>query len=501
MSFAIALSAPDDFEGWRDAAARLAAAGIPPEAVEWNAGDGADSLFGSAPSPLPDVPPQPIPESFRDLARFAICHADSQRFALLYRLLFRLTSAPGLLSNRADADVSRTHALAKNVSRDRHKMTAFVRFREVAREDQSPAFVSWFEPEHHILRLTAPFFVRRFASQVFSILTPKASAHWDGESLRFGPGASRRDAPDGDRFEALWLTYYASIFNPARLKVDMMKSEMPVKYWKNLPEAALIAPLIRDARARMQGMIAAPTASRAARGPGYLPQVEPAGGLTACRACPLHAMATQVVPGAGPENARMMIVGEQPGDREDLEGQPFVGPSGQLLDEALRRSEIDRSTIYLTNAVKHFHFEPRGKHRLHKTPTRAHVEACSPWLRAEIRRVEPEIILAMGATAARAVLKQEVAVKAMRGRVLSDFEGRKVLITWHPAALLRLTTREEKRAAWAEFLADLRLARDIAQIPLHLPFDGQAPEKPPEAAALSLSLQSDARRPQSPRHT
>ncbi len=152
-------------------------------------------------------------------------------------------------------------------------MTAFVRFREVAREGDEPAFVAWFEPEHHILRLTAPFFVRRFASQVFSILTPEASAHWDGTTLRFGPGASRRDAPDGDRLEALWLTYYANIFNPARLKVDMMKSEMPVKYWKNLPEAALITPLIRDARARMHTMIAAPAAHapRAGRATRRLP--------------------------------------------------------------------------------------------------------------------------------------------------------------------------------------------------------------------------------------
>ncbi len=490
MSYVIALSGADDLEGWLDAAARLAAANIPPETVEWNTGDGADSLFAASPTPLPAMEPLAIPEAFRDLARLAICHRDRERFALLYRLLFRLKSRPGLLSNRADADVSRAHILAKNVSRDRHKMTAFVRFREVEREGEAPAFVSWFEPEHHILRLTAPFFVRRFASQVFSILTPEASAHWDGETLCFGPGASRRDAPDGDRLEALWLTYYANIFNPARLKVDMMKSEMPVKYWKNLPEAALITPLIRDARARMQDMIAAPAASRTARGPGYVPQEEPIGELSACSACPLHAMATQAVPGTGPENARLMIVGEQPGDREDLEGKPFVGPSGQLLDEALRRVGVDRGTIYLTNAVKHFHFEPRGKHRLHKTPTRAHVEACSPWLSAEIRSVEPEIILAMGATAARAVLKQEVAVKAMRGRLLSDAAGRKVLITWHPAALLRLTTQEEKRAAWAEFLADLRLAREIAEaaaltIPERKVPDGH-PAGGPAASGISV---------------
>lgn len=458
----IALDRPDDVGGWLDAAGRLAAAGIAPEAVEWNVREEGASLFGSATTPLPTVEPAAMPQAFRELARLALCHADRERFALLYRLLFRLQSTPGLLSNRADQDVSRAHILAKNVARDRHKMTAFVRFREVAREGEVPAFVAWFEPEHHILRLTAPFFVRRFASQVFSILTPAGSAHWDGTALTFGPGATRRDAPDGDRLEALWLTYYASIFNPARLKVDMMKSEMPVKYWKNLPEAALIAPLIRDARARMQTMIATPAATRPARGPGYAPLAEPAGELSACRACPLHAMSTQAVPGIGPDDARLMIVGEQPGDREDLEGKPFVGPAGQLLDEALRRVGIDRSTIYLTNAVKHFHFEPRGKHRLHKTPTRAHVQACSPWLRAEITTVEPDVILAMGATAARAVLGREVPARASRGHVLHDAEHRRVVVTWHPAALLRLTTREEKRVAWAEFLADLRLAHEIA---------------------------------------
>jgi uracil-DNA glycosylase len=462
MSHAVILAGPEDGEAWFLAAARLAAANIPPEAVEWSTGAETVSLFATTPSPLPAVAPIAIPEGFRDLARLALCHSDSERFALLYRLLWRMQKTPGLLGHRADGDVSRAHLLAKNVARDRHKMTAFVRFREVARAGEEPAFIAWFEPEHHILRLTAPFFVRRFASQIFSILTPGGSAHWDGESLRFGPGAARKDAPDADRLEALWLTYYASIFNPARLKVDMMKSEMPVKYWKNLPEAALIAPLIREARSRMGAMIASPASNRAARGPGYRPAAEPAGELSACRACPLHAMATQAVPGSGPSDARLMIVGEQPGDREDLEGKPFMGPSGQLLDEALRRAELDRRTIYLTNAVKHFHFEPRGRHRLHKTPTRAHVEACSPWLQAEIRAVEPELILAMGATAARAVLTREMPVKASRGQILQDREGRNVLITWRPAALLRLTTREEKQAAWAEFLADLRLARDVA---------------------------------------
>lgn len=464
----VVLAAPDDVEGFIAAAGRLAASGVAPAEVSWRVIGAAEDLFAAAATPPPACAPVDprvdLPVDFCELARWALRHRDPERFALLYALLVRLRQEPRLLDNRADAMNARAQALAKAVGRDRHKMTAFVRFREVETGEAGPVFVAWFEPEHHILRLTAGFFVRRFASQRFSILTPEASAHWDGEALRFGPGAARRDAPDGDRLEALWLTYYAHIFNPARLKVAMMKSEMPVKYWRNLPEAALIQPLIRAAATRSAEMIAKPRApDKKPRAPGRqpaqpLPSDQPAAALAACVACDLYASATQAVPGEGPRDAALMIVGEQPGDQEDLAGRPFVGPAGRLLDEALRRVGLERRALYVTHAVKHFRFEPRGKQRLHKAPAAEHLRACAPWLAVEIDQVRPQVIVALGKTAAASLLGEGRRLGELRGAAHEIAAGRRVVASWHPAALLRLTTAEDKRRAWREFLEDLRLA-------------------------------------------
>ncbi len=176
-----------------------------------------------------------------------------------------------------------------------------------------------------------------------------------------------------------------------------------------------------------------------------------------CQACPLWAGATQTVFGEGPASARLMLVGEQPGDREDQQGHPFVGPAGHLLDEALERLGWPREKLYLTNAVKHFKYELRGKRRMHKTPGQREVQACSPWLEQEIAAVDPKAIVALGATAARAVLGRAVPVLANRGHWLRREDGRRVLVTLHPSALLRDrgTQREVAMAAW---LDDLRRA-------------------------------------------
>src|SRR5690606_26111192 len=181
-------------------------------------------------------------------------------------------------------------------------------------------------------------------------------------------------------------------------------------------------------------------------------------GLQNCRRCPLWRDATQGVCGQGPREARLMIVGEQPGDHEDLAGQPFVGPAGQVLDAALAEAGIDRSEVYLTNAVKHFKHEPRGKRRLHKTPNAGEVQACRWWLDQERRLVKPRLILALGATAGLAVLGRKPSIQAERGRIITADDGARVLLTVHPAYLLRLpdlTTRHKERA---RFLADLAVA-------------------------------------------
>ena len=191
--------------------------------------------------------------------------------------------------------------------------------------------------------------------------------------------------------------------------------------------------------------------------PRSLPDLAQA--IDRCRECPIGAQATQAVPGEGPKRARLMFVGEQPGDQEDLQGRPFVGPAGQLLARALEELGVPRDKVYITNAVKHFKFELRGKRRIHKTPAQQEAAACLHWLESEIELVEPAALVALGATAARQLMGTAVSVTRERGRWLERNDGRKVLITLHPSALLRMDPAD-KAAAYADWLADLRHAAD-----------------------------------------
>lgn len=251
------------FADWKRAARTALAAGLPPDQADWCDASTAQAAFAfdCAPSPpatAADPAPQiRVPRTFLDLAADVACHRDPARWPLLYRTLWRLTHGePHLLANPADADTHALHALAKAVHRDLHKMRAFVRFREVATET-GPWFVAWFEPQHHIVEANAAFFRDRFAALRWSILTPSRCVHWDpaARALGFTPGARREDAPAADAAEDLWRTYYASIFNPARVKVGAMLAEMPRHYWKNLPEAALIPRLLAEAAPRVEDMV------------------------------------------------------------------------------------------------------------------------------------------------------------------------------------------------------------------------------------------------------
>ena len=192
--------------------------------------------------------------------------------------------------------------------------------------------------------------------------------------------------------------------------------------------------------------------------PRSLPALREA--LQRCRECPLGEHATRAVPGEGPKHAKLMFVGEQPGDQEDLQGRPFVGPAGQLFDRALAELGLDRRDAYVSNAVKHFKFELRGKRRIHKTPAQEEAAACLHWLESEIALVDPTALVALGATAARQLMGRTVGVTRERGQWLRRADGRRVLITLHPSALLRMEP-EDKAAAWAAWLADLRKAAAI----------------------------------------
>ncbi len=249
------------FDAWRDRARGLARAGVCDTAVTWQMEGDAVSLFGdTAPVSEPPLRDITVPKAFPALAKQLCASRAPGAFDLAYRLLVRLNDRPGLLSNRADPDVDRAEKIAKHIRRDMHKMKAFVRFREVTPQGANRRqFISWFEPDHRIEELIAPFFSRRFGDMDWIIVTPEVSTRFDGGTVSFEAVKTER-MELSDETEELWRTYYANIFNPARLKVKAMQSEMPKKYWKNLPEAALIPGLIADAEARVHEMRkAAPT--------------------------------------------------------------------------------------------------------------------------------------------------------------------------------------------------------------------------------------------------
>jgi probable DNA metabolism protein len=475
---AIRLTKPNDLDEWRGKARRLLAAGVAPHDVVWRFGADQNGLFeaGEEMLPEPNGSVGSVPKEFIDLARTAIQNSDPKRFDALYRFLWRLQKDRSLVHVASDRDTMLLTRLASGVRRDSHKMKAFVRFRLL--EDENCAngehFVSWFEPEHYVLEATAPFFARRFASMDWAIITPYASAFWDTETLSFGPGGQKSDVPQEDSVEDDWRTYYRSIFNPARLKVSMMKSEMPVKYWKNLPEADEIGSLIRDAKAMEGKMIAQAASQPPARhmrmqerivvedAPEIRTLHDARRAINGCKNCPLHEFATQSVFGEGPENAEVVFVGEQPGDQEDLAGKPFVGPAGQLFDEVLERVGIDRKKVYVTNAVKHFKFEPRGKRRIHQRPDAGEVQACRFWLDMELAMLKPKIIVALGATAAQSLLGQRsVSIAESRGKLFEMENGALLFVTNHPSYLLRLPEASARQAEMEKFQSDLRLVGKV----------------------------------------
>lgn len=461
----------DTFAGWRHQVRRLLADGISPGEVSFSTADDQPLLFSSesASAAARDVPVDPrwrVPKSFLDIANLVACHRDSARWELLYRIVWRLTHGePHFLKCSLDPDISVLQNMHKSVTRDMHKMKAFVRFRKVSEATENGEhYVAWHRPDHRIVREVAPFFARRFRGMHWTILTPSESATWDQVTLRFGPGAPASAAPDGDELELLWKTYYASIFNPARVKVAMMKREMPVRHWRTLPETELIPELLAEAPARVAGMLGktegfAETAAHFMPADTSLPSLREA--ARACRACDLHCDATQTVFGEGPPQARIVIVGEQPGDTEDIVGKPFVGPAGRLLDRSLAQAGLDRSAIYVTNVVKHFKFTTRGKRRLHSKPDSRQIFACRPWLEAELASIQPRAVMCLGVTASQALMGRDFRLTQGRGKIVETEWNRNTIASWHPSAILRMPDSSRSQEMERQLIDDLCLAAAI----------------------------------------
>jgi DNA polymerase len=262
----------------------------------------------------------------------------------------------------------------------------------------------------------------------------------------------------------MWLSYYSSIFNPARVKLKAMRAEMPVRHWPTLPETKVIDQLIDQAPRRVAEMVQH-RENAAVTAVDFLPERRDLPSLRAaarsCEGCPLYADARQTVFGEGPANAKLVLVGEQPGDEEDRTGRPFVGPAGQLLDEILRAAGIDREKVYLTNAVKHFNYVQRGKRRLHKKPRRIEVVACRAWLESELVTIRPHAVVCLGATAATSLISPSFRVSEERGSVVPTRWCSQTIATYHPSAILRARDGEDAATKRAAMIADLKLAQSI----------------------------------------
>ncbi len=446
---------------WRAAARRLIGARVKPADVLWDFDNQSPQLFESTVELPEPRRPMKVSKEFVALANTAVWHSDPQRFARLYALLWRLRKEPGLMQDRADPELAKLRQMEKNVRRCQHKMKAFVRFRDLRSDGPRRSFGAWFEPTHNTVEPTAQFFMRRFADMDWMIVTPDVTAQFKDGKIAFHEGREKPELPE-DGAEALWGTYFCNIFNPARVKISAMTSEMPKKYWKNMPETQFIPGLIADAEKKVQEMReAAPTLppERMAHIRKQLTaQAQPASwNMLEAEIAGFSepGFSDRAVMGSGPRDANLMIVGEQPGDQEDLAGLPFVGPAGQVFRAAAGRVGLDADSAYLTNAVKHFKFQQRGKRRIHQNPSVREIDHCAWWLRTEVALVKPRLIVAMGASATRALTGSGTNLLKRRSTVETGVDDVPVFITVHPSHLLRLPD-SERASAEAKFAADLQ---------------------------------------------
>ena len=461
----------DQFETWRRTARRLLAAHVPPDEVEWCDGP-TNAESDDAIPPATGTSPAQVSKSFLSLVQTVACHRNPDKWGLMYRALWRMVQGERyLLETTVDDDVFWLLQMEQQVRRDSHKMKAFVKFRRYG-EGPSERFVAWYRPDHHILRRVAPFFIRRYRILAWVLLTPEESAVWDRRQLTFAPGLPAATTPNEDELGRLWDRYYAEHLASAKVEPARPQVTSPLRHWPTMPEALPLEEFLRDGIDRAQPVFNFEEGTAG----GILAERRTLAALAqaarACQGCDLHLRATQTVFGEGPSDAELVLVGEQPGDVEDVTGRPFTGPAGKVLDDLLREAGIQRERVYVTNAVKHFKWTPDGRRRVHKKPDSREITACRPWLNAELLAIRPKVLVCLGATAAQSLIGRDFRITRRRGEVLSTQWAPVTLATWHPSAILRAPEGPSRERMRAELLADLRRATESLQ---------SAPERQPIA--------------------
>jgi probable DNA metabolism protein len=460
----------NNFKEWRATAKQHILHNVPPEQIIWSSYQAAQGNLLSAIEPVLNLEKPyktfTVPKTFMDMAESIACQRDSSKWDKLYRALWRITHGEKhLMEVKSDVLVNDLYLFYKAIRRDAHKMKAFVRFK-LHVEDGEEYYIAWYKPDHNIARLVSGFFKRRFAVMKWTIMTPGETVSWNGEELIFSEGVPTNINNADDQLETLWCTYYRAIFNPARIKIQAMKNEMPIRFWHGLPEAAMIPSILQEAPARVAKMMREQEGS-AVTAFDYFPEKRTLGALenaaASCKGCPIYQCARQTVFGKGPQHANLMIVGEQPGLQEDIEGVPFVGPAGKVLRQELATLGAAPEEIYMTNAVKHFKNVKVNGRQMHRSPGVREISACKPWLSAEIAIVKPKVILCLGVTPAKALINPGFKMTNQHGKwdTFGD-EQTVIAATYHPAALLRAPDEQMKETMYKAFRQDLARAFELA---------------------------------------
>lgn len=409
----IVLAHQVDLQTWRQAARHYALAGVPPEALSWRVAQSSEDMprvfQASASAQASSQAVLHLPRRLVEWILLGLQSAQAERFDLLYRLVFRVAQENlDLATALDDPDVRRVGLLVETVKAETERFR--LKFAEIFAD---PARTVWkTTPAAYVVEGNAAYCMARYA-RPWEIRTPYRSMKWDGKTLWFGASAADTTSePPGEWQQAghgLWQDWPRTVLVPDKAAVE---------------QAASLDSLGVEAMD--------------------------------CRACALWRPASRTVFGEGASSARVMLVGEQPGDQEDLAGRPFVGPAGQVLERALEAAGLSRSTVYVTNAVKHFRFTWRNGRRLHQKPEQDNVQACQMWLDAERRLVRPALIVMMGVTAAQSLLHRPVTISRERSRIFSLSDGSQGLVTVHPSYLLRLPSEADKEREYARFVEDLR---------------------------------------------